>query len=267
MAFRRVNISTLQDFIDSQQLPDISEEFCKGLCNQVVTDRKIKTTASKSYTPSGFGGCIRALYYKRIGEPLTLRNETYSSVRIKECGDSSHMKLQHHISNMNGWQWVNITEYIKCYHLDYLQVLTVKSNGETLLKDTRYDIVFCVDGLINRNGFYYLLEIKTETDDKLFHRKEPEFRHIQQVSCYSMSLKVNGCVFLYEGRNYCTTKVFFVNITDDMKNDIINQINEVENCVQQKIVPAESESKDSCMYCDYINSCRRDCNGNTTQGI
>lgn len=258
MGFKRVGIVGMQDFWDSKELPDVSEEFQKSLVEQVLSSERKKTVGSRSYNPSGFG-CLRALYYKRTGEPITPRKETYSSIRIKQCGTSSHEALQNYLSQMPGWNWVNIADYISQNGLSYLQVLSVKDNGETLLRDTRYDIVFCVDGLVNRNGFYYLIEIKTETDEKLFQRKAPEEEHIKQASCYAMSLSLRGCLFIYEGRNYCSTKCYFVPINAEMKGQVTDTIITVEKYVQEGVVPPVQEDKKNCIYCNYVNSCRRDC--------
>ena len=55
-------------------------------------------------------------------------------------------------------------------------------------------------------------------------------------------------------------KAFMFNVTDDMKQSIIEYIEECDGYVKRMIAPPKPENvaKKSCQYCGYRTQCRKD---------
>lgn len=226
---------------------------------QTVSKCNPPRKGSNYYKPSSMN-CDRAMYYIATGvEPDDVLPE-YNSVRITECGSSSHERIQYYVSKMRdkGFEcdWIDPEWYVKMKGLDYLKV-TDKKEFETKFLDTRYNLSFLCDGIIRYKGKYYILEIKTETDYKNQSRTQADAKHRNQSVCYALSLNINDIIWLYESRNICEVKCYHTVVTEEEKDEIAMRIEFVDNCVNSHKVPDKCSNLNTCQYCSYKAICRR----------
>lgn len=254
---------TIPQSVSQENLPDISGKFLSDLQHTVVENNTHVYVGepNKCFTPSFFW-CERGLYYKRNGRPQRMNKSTYSSERITEVGTDSHVRIQRHIKNMTrkGYVYADVEEYLRTQGITDTKV-TKKTENEYHCYNSTYDMKFSCDGIVYYDGNYYLLEIKTETSDKSWQRKSPDTHHIEQALCYCLCLKLNGIIFLYEDRQYCVLKAYFVPVPELDKLKVINKIDFVNRCVQNNIVPPKCNNTDLCKYCDYLKICQEEQGG------
>lgn len=215
---------------------------------------------TKTFKPSGLGGCIRGLYFQIIGVKPDTSPRSASLEGICESGTDRHERLQTWVTKMKDfgydWEYYDVEDYIKEFKPEGTEVVE-KKGMETKCINTKYNLRFMCDGILKYKGKYYILEIKTEDHFKHMKRYEPEAKHEVQASCYSLALGINQVIFLYEDRNYLTRKAFLVNVTDSMRNNlVISDIEEVNKHVRENKVPPKSLNKQDCKYCDYKSTCR-----------
>lgn len=238
-----------------------------------VSKMNVPKKGSIFYKPSSMN-CERCMYYIRRGIDVDEFLPTYSSVRITECGSSSHERIQYYVSQMRDkgfdCDWIDPEWYIKNKNLNYLRVQDEefckemgleyhgKKDYETKLFDTRYNLSFLCDGIIRYRGEYYILEIKTETGYKNGSRTEADKKHRAQAICYSLALGINKIMWIYEGRNVCDAKTFITEISEEEKTEMALKIEYVDDCVKNLIIPNKCSDLENCKYCSYKETCRRD---------
>lgn len=250
---------TLMNMINAevQSLPP-HEGFLKDL-KMTVSKLNPVSAGSNYYKPSSMN-CPRQMYFTRIKAPIDAKINDYGGIRICETGTDSHARIQAYVEAMreNGFDcdYVDVAEYVKSHHLDYLQIVS-KVGHETKLLDTRYNISFLCDGIIKYKGFYYILEIKTEIDDQGLYRKAINPKHRKQITCYALSLGITKIIMLYEERNFCTPKTFLVEILQDELVNMASYIEDVEQHVKDLTPPDKPQTTSSCTYCNYKNECAR----------
>lgn len=214
---------------------------------------------SNYYKPSSMN-CDRCMYYMATDAEPDEELPTYNSVRITECGSSSHERIQYYVSQMRNkgydCDWIDPEWYAKVKNLDYL-VVRDKKEFETKFLDTRYNLSFLCDGIIRYRGKYYILEIKTEVDFKNKNRTSADPKHRNQSICYALSLKINDIMWLYENRNICEAKTFHTNVTEEEKESVVMRIEYVDNCKRNGKVPGKTDLLETCKYCQFKNRCRK----------
>lgn len=214
---------------------------------------------SAYFKPSSLN-CLRMCFFDRIQAPMDSTVSEYSGTRICETGSNSHESIQRYVSLMTKYgkdcEWVDAEQYAKDNHLDYLTVRN-KKDYETHFLDNRYGISFLCDGIIKYKGKYYILEIKTETDDKGFNRNAADDYHRKQSVSYSLSLGINDIIWLYEERNYCIPKCFHTIVTDEERLMLIQQFETVEQAVKDLTPPPKCNNRKTCTYCMYKTECKK----------
>ena len=214
---------------------------------------------SKSFKPSSLQ-CARQNYFVKIDAPLDACMPDYSGQRICETGSSSHESIQYYVSQMQKHgkpcEWVDVETYIRDHGLTYLEIRG-KKDFETKLYDTRYDISFLCDGIIRYKGKCYILEIKTETDSKGLYREEADMYHKNQSVAYSLALKINDVMWIYEERNFCVPKTFHTVVTEEDRVKLIMFFEEVLQAVKDMKPPKKCTSRKTCEYCRYKSICRQ----------
>jgi len=160
-------------------------------------------------------------------------------------------------------EYINVAEFVKEKGLDYLEIVKYPDpeNGEfeTKLYHKVLDISFLCDGIILYKGEYYILEIKTESIYKWQFREGVAEEHIPQGTCYSLCFNINKVLFLYECRDNCSKKAYMLNITDDMKYEVLSKIEECDGYVKRLTAPPKPKDidKKTCTYCKYKGACRK----------
>lgn len=250
---------SLMSLIDAacNELP-VEEAFLIDL-KATVSQLNPPYKPSTYYKPSSLG-CMRVMYFNKIGADVDNTPADYSGQRICETGTDSHERIQDYVSKMKDCnfdcQYIDVEEYVKMKGLDYLEIRG-KKGFETKLYDKRYNLSFLCDGIIKYKGIYYILEIKTETSDKGFNRKAVNPDHILQATSYSLSLGIRKVLFLYEERDFCSPKTFLLTITDDMLSSLIMRIETVDQAVKDLVPPAKPASLKGCYYCCYKGVCKQ----------
>ena len=248
-------ISMIKNTVET--LP-INEAFLLDLQNTVSKLNPIRPR-STHYKPSSLH-CMRMMYFDKVGATVDATLNTYSGIRITETGTASHECIQSYVSKMRDvgvdCEFIDVETYVKKQSLDYLLVKS-KKTFETKLYDTRYDISFLCDGIIKYKGEYFILEIKTETEDKGLSRDSADPYHKYQSVCYSLSLGINQIMWIYEERNYCVPKTFITHITDTDKLELVERLETVDTCVKNLTPPERCNSKKTCTYCIYKNECKK----------
>ena len=243
----------------------IEQQFLNDLRVSIEKeDEKGSRKPSKSYKPSSMH-CIRNMYYQVTGADQASERATSELVGICESGTDRHERIQRAVMAMksNGidCEYVNVGEYVMNHGLTHLTIVSQQGN-ETKLFNNDLKMSFLCDGIIRYKGIYYILEIKTETSGKFWERKAVNPDHILQGTAYSVSLGINKVLFLYECRDNCSKKTFMLDVTDEMKQDLVGKISNCEMYVQQNLVPPKplDLGKNTCAYCPYSKRCEKDGN-------
>ena len=246
----------------AQELP-IEQQFLGDLKASIeLEDKKNSRKPSQTYKPSSMH-CIRNMYYQVIGCETECDRATCELVGICESGTDRHERLQEAVMAMKNnnidCEYVNVADFVKQRKLNYLEVVSQQGN-ETKLFHKDLNISFLCDGIISYKGKYYILEIKTETSSKFWDRSGINPDHILQGTAYSEALKLSQVIFIYECRDNCSKKSFMLNVTDEMRNNLVNKIKTCNEYVSRNEVPPKPEelSKGACAYCDYAKQCKLD---------
>lgn len=240
-----------------EQVPD-NESFLVDL-KSTVSLLNPDRIPSKAFKPSSMN-CLRACYFDFVQAERDIQMAEYSGVRIPETGSASHESIQRYVSQMQSCGkdciWISAKDWVENNKLDYLQVIS-EGEFETLLFDTRYNIRFKCDGIIKYRGIIYILEIKTETGMKAGGRETADINHQNQSICYSLALKINNIMWLYESRDLCIPKTFITNVTDEQKADMVVKFETVNQAVKDGYPPKRPETRKPCQYCHYLTECRK----------
>lgn len=241
----------------------VEEQFRTDLCRSIeITDEKSARLPSQTFKPSSMT-CKRGCYYQIMGVKPDESKSTYTMIGICDSGTDIHVRTQKAVMQMkeNGMdcEWVDVEEYVKANELNYLEIKS-KTDTETKLYDTRYNISFMCDGIIKYKGKLYILEIKTETSGKWYSRTGVNPKHYNQAISYSNSLKLNDVIFLYIDRDMSNKKAYLYHVTDDMRASLVDFIKDTQGYVDRKVVPPKPEDagRSKCTYCSYQSQCKKD---------
>ena len=244
----------------TEELP-IEQQFLQDLKASIeMENEKNSRKPSLTYKPSSMN-CIRNMYFQVTGAEPKSERTTSEFVGICENGTDRHERLQEAVMCMKNnnidCEYVNVADYVREHKLDYLEIVSQQGN-ETKLFHKDLNISFLCDGIIKYKGHYYILEIKTEISGKFWDRTNVNPDHIQQGTAYSEALKLSKVIFLYECRDNCSKKTFMLTVTDDMRKEMVDRIQECDGYVQRGICPPKPEnvSKKACAYCIYSELCK-----------
>lgn len=256
-----LNVLNLVDAA-KEELP-IEQQFLNDLKASIeLQDQKSSHKPSKSYKPSSLH-CIRNMFYQITGADKASERASSELVGICESGTDRHEHIQNAVMQMreNGidCDYVNVADFVVQRGLEDLAVVSQQGN-ETKLFNKKLNISFLCDGIIKYKSKYYILEIKTETNNKFWDRQGVNPDHELQAIAYSVNLGLDDVIFLYECRDNCVKKAFKFHVTDKMKQDLIGKITECDSYVSDLIVPPKPEnvSKKACAYCLYAERCKKD---------
>ena len=67
-------------------------------------------------------------------------------------------------------------------------------------------------------------------------------------------------MFVYINRDVLDMKAFMLNVTNEMKTQLVGYIDECDSYVRMQIAPPKPDdvSKKACSYCIYKTQCRKD---------
>ena len=229
---------------------------------EITTNKPSSHKPSLTFKPSGMQ-CKRASYYflseTKADEPTPT---AYNMAGICASGTDIHVRIQNAVIDMqkNGMdcEWIDVEDFIKSRNLTDLEV-TAKTGTETKLYNKKYNMSFMCDGIIKYRGKYYILEFKTETSNKWYSRDCVDKKHYHQGIAYSLNLELDDVIFIYIDRDMLQMKSFLFHVTDEMRHEIIDYIDDVNGYLERKIVPPKEDiPRNVCQYCSYTNNCRKD---------
>lgn len=256
------NVMRLIDSV-SERLPP-EQDFLNDLKRSIELDSdKNKRLPSKTYKPSGMN-CMRASYYQIVGKEMDSGSSSYANIGICNSGTDIHVRIQTAVDNMqsNGMdcEYVDVGNFIITRGLNDKLDIVSKNGMETKLYHKELNISFLCDGIIKYKNHYYILELKTENSFKFVNRKGVDPSHYNQAIAYSLAFGINEVLFVYISRDVLDMKAYMFNVTDDMRQELVNYIIECDGYVDRLIPPPKPETinKKACSYCGYKIQCRKD---------
>ena len=254
-------LNSIAKMIKANKMNSVAESFINDLVYTIEQEDKSDDIPTKSFKPSGIGGCNRRLYYELTGVQPDIVPGDSNLVGICESGTYRHEEIQNYVMKMKehniDCEWLDVAQYLVDNNINDPVVIEQKGN-ETKLYSEKYNMRFMCDGLIKYNGELYILEIKTESTHKYNRHTEPFEDHKLQATCYAMTLGVDKVIFLYEDRDNCSKKGYLVEVTKKMKMNVSNKIDLINDFVSTKSIPNKCEDSKKCRYCDYKEVCRND---------
>ena len=244
---------------------DVSPEvdFLNNLKRSIeLTEEKDTRKPSQTYKPSSMN-CIRNMYYQVVGAEQDDGQASYMLTGIVNSGSDIHIRIQNAIIGMkeNGieCEYIDVADFIKKRKLDHL-VVKDKKQVETKIYYPDLNLSFMTDGIIKFKNHYYILEIKTESIYKWQSREGVDISHYNQATAYSVAFGLDEILFLYINRDLLDRKAFILNVTNEMKENLIGLIDECDGYVKQLKIPPKpiGVDKKTCSYCNYKNMCRKE---------
>lgn len=251
--------------VSTSKTKSVADQFATDLGYAIVKYNSMSTpaTVSKSYKPSSLH-CIRNMYYQIVGEEVEQNSSiTADFIGICESGTGRHNDIQESIIHMKDvgidCEYINVADYVKEHNLSDIEIIE-QCGHETKLFNSKYNIRFLCDGIVKYKGEYYIFEYKTETSFKWNSRDNVDDGHKLQATAYSLSLGLDKVIFLYENRDICTKKCYLFEVTQDMRDSLVERISICDKYVVKKLVPPKpfELSPKYCKYCGYVNVCRKD---------
>ena len=240
----------------------IEKQFLLDLQNSIEKSNNEPYKPSQTIKPSSFN-CIRNAYYQLIGAEPEQSNSTYNSAGICESGTDRHIRMQKNIERMKDilsidCEYIDIEKFINERNLIDIEIKG-KSGMETKLYNKKYNMSFMTDGIVKYKSKYFIFEYKTETADKFYKRQGVDENHYNQAISYSLNFGLDNVLFLYENRNDCSLKCYLFNVTDEMRNNLIDKIKVALISAESKRIPPKPFDviKKTCSYCQYKNQCRK----------
>lgn len=218
----------------------IANQFLNDLKASIEKANNEPYKPSQTIKPSSFN-CLRNAYYQLIGvEPEESKN-TYNLAGICESGSNRHLDMQRNIIKMKevlgvDIEYIDIEEFVKTRGLTDIEIKE-KQEIETKLYNKRFNMSFMTDGIIKYKGKYYIFEFKTEIADKFYKRQGVDESHINQAIAYSLNFGLDKVIFLYENRNDNSLKCYLLEVTDEMRNNMVDKIEQVLKFADEKQVP------------------------------
>jgi len=224
------------------------------------TDSSIEHHPSKTFKPSSIGSCPRSIYYQLIGAKQdTERRSSATLVGILENGTDRHIRIQKAIEDMRGngidCDYIDVETFINERGLQDEITVVSKVGMETKCYSPIYNVSFLTDGIIRYKGKYYILEIKTMNAQKFIESRATREEHQAQGILYCILFHLDKVMYLYEDRNGLNKKAFVFEVSDEMKQELIDKMKYITDCVERNTLPEIPENK-KCTYCAYMQLCQ-----------
>lgn len=245
----------------------IHKAFVNDLMSAIERyDLENRRPSSKSYKPSSLG-CMRQMYFMRIGTVQDKTREEYNGIGMAKTGSARHEHIQEVLTAMKDmgydWEYVDVETYVLAKQAEgkLLNITIVgKQGAETKLYDHALHTSFLCDGIIldRKSERYYLFEFKNQISFKYANKKAVDEAHELQVSAYCTSLDLTEAFVVYENRDSCELicpELFQVSRV--RKAALVNRINECEGYVERQVPPPKTTDTKMCRWCKYKSSCTK----------
>ena len=247
------NLTKIAKMVKAGNSQGLAESFVSSLV-ETIQRTQPEYKPSTFYKPSGVGGCIRQMYFERIGQSIR-SNADYNLIAMGEAGTFRHEVLQEYMVRMaeadKDFEWLDVAEHLKHNPVEgtWVDDKFKKNDYETKCKNDLLQLSFLCDGLVRYKGKLYIMEIKTETMFKFTKHTEPYPEHKMQATCYGLCLGVDDVIFLYENRDSFEKKAYTFHVTDEMKQEVVDKLARCEEFVLKGESPKEFCSSPYCPYC------------------
>lgn len=255
------NVMRLID-VANNELP-VEQQFLNDLKASIEKSIEIRKP-SQTYKPSSMN-CTRQMTYQILGVDPENNGTTYQLEGICESGTDRHIRIQQAIENMGevlgiDCEYIDVETFIKQRDLTDLEVVS-KSGMETKLYHKKLNMSFMCDGIIKYKSKYFIFEFKTETSNKFYRRTDVDESHYNQATSYSIAFGIDKVLFVYENRDTLDKKAYIRNVTDDMKQELIEKIEYCDSYAKKLKTPPKPQNllKKTCAYCNYKRRCEGDC--------
>ena len=256
MSFKK--LSATNSFVSFNS--DASCKFKELYEDAVIEDCTLsqKHQPSASFAPSSFR-CDRLSYFRLKG----IKPDSNPSIDPQMnfaamIGTACHKDIQRILKTKLVNVWVDVEDYLQKNNLNFAYQIILKSEYECQLQGLQIPIKFSVDGILNFNSHYYLLEIKTSDHNSFKLLDKPKSHHIDQIKLYCSLLNLHSVLMLYQDRSYGAIKCFEVTVTESEFQEVNNKINNVLDCVKHNILPKKLPDNDKfCTYCSYSQKCKK----------
>jgi hypothetical protein len=194
----------------------------KYLLERVAEERMLNC-----FHPSSLAYCPRKLYeayltptHVKIGQDPRLQ-------RVWDNGHGVHNRLQ-----------------------DYLYKTGLLVEDEVMICDTEFEICGHTDGLLNINGNFGVLELKSINRAGFVSLLVPSPDYILQMNVYMHCLDLDWGILLYESKDSQDFKEFLVNRDQKVIDEVLGKIMYVKKYVNRGYPPPKHLGK-KCGTCEY----------------
>lgn len=153
----------------------------------------------------------------------------------------------------------DIGTFVHLYIQTLLYFAGVLIKSEARVKNRKKRLSGSADGIIMINGIKYLLEIKTITQSMFgLIKRFPLPKHIFQASIYAKELGIEKMCFLYVNKDTLDIQEHLVDVTEDNKRIIDEQIDYLNECADDEKLPkriCKDINDPKGKYCPYKNAC------------
>lgn len=223
---------------------------------QTIKRSQSEYKPSRFYKPSGVSGCIRKMYFERIGKSKQDDAST-NLIGMGEVGTFRHEVIQNYLIKMSdkknsNFTWVDVEEHLKENPVEGTRInesKKFKKKNETKCFNELLQLSFLCDGIIIYEGEKYIFEMKTETMFKYQKHTEAHEEHFLQAACYAMCLGVDKVMFLYENRDSLDFKATIFTPTEADYDAVVEKIQLCEDYVLKGEEPKIYCSSSYCPYC------------------
>lgn len=252
MGFQPINTQRLARFNSAlaSQVLDIYEQ---GLEDRIAEERSRKP--SQTFAPSSMR-CERISWFRLRGvEPDKLETADIGLDFTAKMGTACHEMIQEALSRTE--YWVDVQSYVES--LPNKDLYSLERNGyETRITMQDPPIRFSCDGILNIDGQYILIEIKSCDHSSFMDLTDPKSQHIYQAKGYGTLLHIDKVIFIYIDRQYGDVKSYEIKITLEDSTQIVNMFSRVQKLAKARIVP-EPLPKGDCWcsrsMCNYFDKC------------
>ena len=215
-----------------EEIPENDRNFnCGNEFDYILEKENEKPWTRKigHYHPSSIRGCKRSMYYDRIGTDPVERVD--ASLRmIFNMGHALHDMIQEHYEGLPGFE------------------------PEVAVEFPYLNIYGHCDGVFWEQG--WVLEIKTVSDAIYGALVRPKVDHIWQVHCYMFALDIPRTQLLYVNRATGKKRLFRVNFSIEIWDEITNVLSHVEDHVRREEPPPQEISSYTCGTCKFYHECK-----------
>lgn len=229
-------------------------------------DQAERREASEWYKPSSLV-CLRQMYFTRKKAEADITPSEYTAIGMADTGTRRHEAIQEVLIKMTkygySWKYLDVDEYVarkqsegKCLSIQ----IKGRCGAETHLFDTNLKTSFRCDGIVEntQTNDFFLFEFKNQISFKTFDKNRVDAEHLNQVTCYCLSLDLDKALVLYENRDNCTLDCPEVlEVTEEMKKKIKDKIITCEKYVELGVIPPRHDTEKPCRWCKYKTMCRR----------